>query len=110
MAKSYLDKYKGVDRPSVYDILQKVGTTEYRNGTKKEYEAVDISKVKIDEITLTNYKAYSFIWEKTFVKSPERSSDGSLGNLNSYATFLTPHLILDFSVMSIEDYRAKQRA
>ena len=106
MAKSYLDKYKGVDRPSVYDILQKVGTTEYRNGTKKEYEAVDISKVKIDEITLTNYGAYSFVREKTFVKSPERSSDGSLGNLNSHATFLTPHLILDFSVMSIEDYRA----
>lgn len=106
MAKSYLDKYKGVDRPSLYDILQKVGTTEYRNGTIKEYEAVDISKVKIDEITLTNYGAYSFVWEKTFVKSPERSSDGSLGNLNSYATFLTPHLILDFSVMSIKDYRA----
>lgn len=107
MASSYLDKYKGVDdRPSVYDILQKVGTTEYRNEEKREYEAVDISKVKIDEITLTNYGAYSFIWEKTYVKSPERSSDGSLGNLNSYATFLTPHLILDFSIMSIADYRA----
>ena len=106
MASSYLDKYKGVDRSSVYDILKKVGTTEYRNKEKREYEAVDISKVKIDEITLTNYGAYSFIWEKTYVKSPERSSDGSLGNLNSYATFLTPHLILDFSIMSIEDYRA----
>ena len=105
MANSYLDKYKGVDRPSVYDILQKVGTTEYREGAIKEYEAVDIAEVKIDGNRFRNYGAYSFIWEKTFVKSPERSAGGSLGNLNSYATFLTPHLILDFSVMSIDDYR-----
>ena len=105
MANSYLDKYKGVDRPSVYDILQKVGTTEYREGEIKEYEAVDIAEVKIDGNRFRNYGAYSFIWEKTFVKSPGRSADGSLGNLNSYATFLTPHLILDFSVMSIYDYR-----
>ena len=105
MANSYLDKYKGVDRPSVYDILQKVGTTEYREGAIKEYQAVDIAEVKINGNRFRNYGAYSFIWEKTFVKSPERSADGSLGNLNSYATFLTPHLILDFSVMSIDDYR-----
>lgn len=102
---SYKDKYIGVDRPSVYDILQKVGTTEYREGTIKEYQAVDIDEVKIDGNRFRNYGAYSFIWEKTFVKSPERSGDGSLGNLNSYATFLTPHLIMDFSVMSIDDYR-----
>ena len=103
---SYKDKYMGVDnRLSVYDILQKVGTTEYRNGAFREYEAVDIAEVKIDGNRFRNYGAYSFIWEKTFVKSPERSADGSLGNLNSHATFLTPHLILDFSVMSIDDYR-----
>ena len=102
---SYKDKYIGVDRPSVYDILQKVGTTEYREGAIKEYQAVDIAEVKIDGNRFRNYGVYSFIWEKTFIKSPERSADGSLGNLNSHATFLTPHLILDFSVMSIDDYR-----
>lgn len=106
MANSYIDKYKGIDgRASVYDILQKVGSTEYHNGQFKQYQAVDIDKVKIDGNTFTNYGAYSFIWEKTFVKSPERSASGSIGNLNSYATFLTPHLILDFSIMSIDDYR-----
>lgn len=105
MANSYLDKYKGIDRPSVYDILQKVGSTEYRENAIKEYEAVDIAEVKIDGNRFRNYGTYSFIWEKTFVKSPERSASGALGNLNSYATFLTPHLILDFSVMSIDDYR-----
>lgn len=104
---SYKDKYMGVsaDRLSVMEILQRVGTTEYREGAIKKYEAVDIAEVKIDGNRFRNYGAYSFIWEKTFVKSPERSADGSLGNLNSYATFLTPHLIMDFSVMSIEDYR-----
>lgn len=103
---SYKDKYMGVDgRLSVYDILQKVGTTEYRDGAFREYEAVDIGEVKIDGNRFRNYGAYSFIWEKAYPKSPERSGNGSLGNLNSYSTFLTAHLILDFSVMSIDDYR-----
>ena len=104
---SYKDKYKGVDetRLSVMEILQRVGTTEYREGAIKKYEAVDIHYVKIDGNEFRNYGAYSFIWEKTFVKSPERSGNGSIGNLDSYATFLTPHLILDFSIMSIDDYR-----
>ncbi|MBP3573869.1 MAG: InlB B-repeat-containing protein [Prevotella sp.] len=104
---SYLDKYKGAtnDRLSVYEILQKVGTTEYRNGSTKTYEAVGIEYVNISGNKFNNYGQYQFIWEKTFVKSPERSSNGSLGNLNSYATFLTPHLIIDFSIMSIDDYR-----
>lgn len=107
---SYKDKYMGIHtesehRLSVMEILQKVGTTQYREGTIKKYEAVDIHYIKIDGNEFRNYGAYSFIWEKTFVKSPERSSNGSLGNLNSYATFLTPHLILDFSIMSIDDYR-----
>lgn len=102
---SYKDKYIGADRHSVYDILQKVGTTEYREGEIKEYEAVDIAEVKIDGNRFRNYGAYSFIWEKTYPKSPERSGNGSLGNLNSYSTFLTAHLIMDFSVMSIDDYR-----
>ena len=103
---SYKDKYIGVDgRLSVYDILQKVGTTEYRDGAFREYEAVDIGEVKIDGNRFRNYGAYSFIWEKAYPKSPERSGNGSLGNLNSYSTFLTAHLIMDFSVMSIDDYR-----
>lgn len=111
---SYKDKYMGVDnRLSVMEILQKVGTTEYKNNkitladgtTRHEYEAVDIAEVKIDGNRFRNYGAYSFIWEKTFVKSPERSGNGSIGNLDSYATFITPHLILDFSIMSIDDYR-----
>lgn len=102
----YRDKFRGKDgKRSVYDILS-LTTFDNWDIIKTEYEATEILSVKIDDSTFTNYGAYQFILEKSFVKSPERSSGGSLGNLNSYATFLTPHLILDFSIMSIDDYRA----
>ena len=108
----YRDKLKGkYGRRSVYDILN-ISETDYdANGNQiiREYEAAGIDKVKIDEITLTNYGQYNFIWEKTYVKQPTRSGSGNIGNLNAYSTFLTPHLILDFSIMSIDDYRAIMR-
>lgn len=72
---------------------------------KQKYKAIDIDKVSIDGNVFTDYKAFSFLWEKTYVKSPERSSRGAIENLNSYATFVTPHLKIDFSVMSIDSYR-----
>ena len=106
---STIDRY---GRRSIYDILSLLGSQEYNNKitdqygeTRREYEAVGISEVKISGIPFTNYGQYSFIWEKTFVKEPKRSGAGNLGNLNSYSTFLTPHLILNFSLMSIDDYR-----
>lgn len=68
-------------------------------------QRVDIGKVIIDGVPFDNYGTYSFIWEKSYVKSPERSSDGSIGNLDSYSTFLTGHLKIDFSLMSIDYYR-----
>lgn len=75
----------------------------------REYRAVDIDKVIIDGDTFTNYGDFQFIWEKSYVKSPVRSSSGAIDNLDSYATFVTPHLILNFSIMSIDDYRAIMR-
>lgn len=85
---------------SIEEILR-LSRTERRS----EYEAANISKVLIDDNEFTNYGTYSFLWEKSYVKSPERSGDGSIGNLNTYATFVTGHLKIDFSVMSIDDYR-----
>lgn len=102
----YMEKFKGVDgRRSIYDILS---LTPYKDWEiiKTEYDATEISHIKIDGNTFNNYGQYQFIWEKTFVKSPKRSGSGNIGNLNSYATFLTPHLIINFSLMSIDDYRA----
>lgn len=64
-----------------------------------------IDQVIISGTTIKGYGAFSFLWEKSYVKSPTRSADGSIGNLNSYATFITPHLQIDFSLLFIDDYR-----
>lgn len=108
---SYLDKYKGqYGRNSVYDILalDPNKSADWKIIDKK-YRAVDIDKVIIDGDTFTNYGDFQFVWEKSYVKSPSRSNAGVIDNLNSYATFVTPHLILNFSIMSIDDYRAIMR-
>lgn len=73
---------------------------------RSEYKAVSIGDIVINGRTFTNYGNYTFLWEKSYVKSPERSGNGTIGNLNSYATFITGHLKIDYSVMSIDDYRA----
>lgn len=70
-----------------------------------QYKAVNINEVIIDGNKFTNYGAYSFLWEKAYVKSPERASNGSMSNLDSQATFITGHLKIDFSLISIDDYR-----
>lgn len=68
-------------------------------------EGKEIHKVVIDGIEFSGYKAFTFLWEKSYVREPTRSSNGVIGNLNSYATFVTPHLKIDFALMPIEDYR-----
>ena len=72
---------------------------------REHYTAHGIEKVIIDGNEFTDYGAFSFLWEKTYVKSPVRSGSGVIGNLDSYATFVTPHLKIDFSMMSIDSYR-----
>jgi hypothetical protein len=64
-----------------------------------------IDKVTIDNNTFTDYSAFSYIMEKSYVKSPVRSNSGAIENLDSYAWFLTPHLKIDFGAMSIDSYR-----
>lgn len=61
--------------------------------------------VKIDGIEFTEYSAFTFLREKSYAKSPERSADGTIDNLNAYSTFTTPHLKIDFSLLSIDSYR-----
>ena len=72
----------------------------------RSYQAVDIHNVIIDGDTFTNYGDFQFVWEKTYAKEPSRSEGGVIDNLNAYHTFITPHLLLNFSIMSIDDYRA----
>lgn len=91
---------------TIKDIL-KMGVEQRRKDTRFNATELgnDITVVDIDGNKFTDYSAFSFIWEKSYVKSPERSADGSIGNLNSYPTFVTPHLKIDFSLLDIESYR-----
>lgn len=59
-----------------------------------------------NSITLKGYEAYSFFWEKTYVKSPERAMDGAISNLDGTSTFISGHLKINFALMPIDDYRA----
>lgn len=64
-----------------------------------------ISEVKIDGISIRGFSAFSFVRKLSYVKSPQRSGDGTIGNLNSYAVFTTPQLQIDFSLLFIDSYR-----
>lgn len=85
---------------TMYDIL-KNPLSERR----ERYGTTAISHIVIDGNKFGGYKTFSSFWEKTYVKQPERSSSGVIDNLNSYATFVTFHLKVDFAMMSIDDYR-----
>ena len=104
---SYFDRLSGKDgRYSVYDIYRLNPNNESDwNAIKAEYDATPISQIIIDGNLFNNYGAFSFAWEKTYVKQPERSANGTIDNLNSYATFVTPHIVIDFSILSIDDFR-----
>lgn len=69
------------------------------------YEIRQLDRIKIDGTEIQGYFEYSFFKEKTYVKSPERSSGGTIDNLNSYSTFLTPRLVIKYNYMHISDYR-----
>ena len=104
---SYFDRLSGKDgRYSVYDMYRLDPNNENDwNAIKFFYDATPISSIKIDTNEFNNYGAFSFAWEKTYVKQPERSANGTIDNLNSYATFVTPHIVIDFSILSIDDFR-----
>lgn len=69
------------------------------------YKTRQLDRIKIDNNEIQGYFEYSANFEKTYVKSPVRASDGSIGNLDTYATFLTPRLVIKYKYMHIEDYR-----
>lgn len=68
-----------------------------------------IDRVDIEGNVFKDYSAFSFIMEKTYLKSPVRSNTGSIKNLDSYAWFLTPHLQINFGLMSIDNYRTMMK-
>lgn len=70
------------------------------------YVADGIGSYTVDGITYKDYGDYTFTWEKTYVKQLERSSNGSMGNLETYATFITPRMTATYDLMTINDYRS----
>ena len=76
---------------------------------RDEYRVDTVGKemqtVVIDGNVFTDYGAFSFIREKSYFDEPTRSADGVISNLDNYATFTTPHLTINFSLLSIDSYR-----
>lgn len=64
-----------------------------------------VSEIFVDGNLIKGYFTYTFFTEKTYAKEPERSQGGQIDNLNSYATFLTPTLKIEFNAMSMDMYR-----
>lgn len=63
----------------------------------------NLTSFKLDNEEYKGYKSYSFFWELTYPSEPKRSQGGVV-DLTSQAYFLTPHLKIDFSLMSYDDY------
>ena len=69
------------------------------------YKTTLLDRIQIDGNEIQGYFEYSYFDEKTYALSPIRSSDGTIDNLNSYSTFLTPRLVIKYKYMHISDYR-----
>lgn len=67
------------------------------------YGSKEITSFTLDAETYSGYKGYSFFWGLTVVTDPERSQNGEM-DLSSIAWFITPHLRIDFSLISYHDF------
>ena len=72
---------------------------------QQNYSNTQIDRIKIDGEEIVGYFEYSFLEEKSYKIQPQRTESGSIPDLDSYATFLTPRLIISYNMMQIEDYR-----
>lgn len=74
------------------------------------YENSQIDRITISdgasEIEVTGYAEYSYLEEKSYKTQPVRTMDGVIHDIDEYATFLTPRLVIKYSMMNINDYRA----
>lgn len=72
---------------------------------QQNYETTQLDRIEIDGNTFQGYFEFSFLSEKSYREQPVRSNDGSIPDINQYATFLTPRLVIKYNMMEIEDYR-----
>lgn len=76
---------------------------------KTQYKAEGIEYFTLDGDRYENYGQFSFMWEKSYVKPPSRGTGFVISNLNAHATGIVGHAYIDFSLMSIDDYRSIMR-
>lgn len=79
---------------------------EYRDG----YRNSQIDRITMfdgtQELEITGYAEYSYLEEKSYKTQPVRTQDGAIQDIEEYATFFTPRLILKYNMMGIDDYRS----
>ena len=77
---------------------------------REAYRNSQIDRITIfdgnNELEVTGYAEYSYIDEKSYKTQPVRTQDGVIQEIDEYATFLTPRLIIKYNMMGIEDYRS----
>ena len=77
---------------------------------REAYKNSQIDRIRMFDgnktIELTGYAEYSYLDEKSYKTQPVRSQDGAIEEIEEYATFLTPRLIVKYNMMGIDDYRS----
>lgn len=77
---------------------------------REAYRNSQIDRITIfdgkEELEITGYAEYSYLDEKSYKTQPVRTQDGVINEIEEYATFLTPRLIVKYNMMGIDDYRA----
>ena len=77
---------------------------------REAYKNSQIDRIRIfdgkETIELTGYAEYSYLDEKSYKAQPVRSQGGAIEEIEEYATFLTPRLIVKYNMMGIDDYRS----
>ena len=68
-------------------------------------DSVTFARIWIDGYEIGGYLTYTALDAKSYFIEPVRSSTGVIENLNSYATFLTPQVTIEFKYMDIRTYR-----
>ncbi len=76
---------------------------------RQAYRQSQIDRITISAngktVELTGYAEYSYLEEKAYTTQPVRTNDGKINDIEEYETFLTPRLVIKYSMMNIKDYR-----
>lgn len=94
-------------------VLQKLRLLDTQITSEQEEEKSKTpASIWIDANEITGYFSYFYVNAKSYQTGDSditRSLDGKIINLNSYPTFLTPRLKIEFKYMKIETYRTIMR-